>query len=125
MLNHAWLSGFLMIQKNVTNGQKHFFSNLFQFTPKILTCRANSANDIALNAKKNFQETYYQKVFWEIFLAVLCYRLCTCNKIMKKAKASLYVWKKYIMLSLYLLKIICVKLFIIVKEERFLHNDER
>jgi len=53
----------LMIQKNVTNGQKHFFSNLFQFTRKILTCRANSANDIALNAKKNLQETYYQKVF--------------------------------------------------------------
>ena len=77
---------------------------------------ANSADGIILTAKKS--SAHILSHFWEVFLIALYYGLCTCSIVIKKAKTVLYIWKKYIILSLIeILMKIFVKLFITVEED--------
>jgi len=113
VLNHAWLSGFFATKK-CYECQKHFCSNLFRFTqnPDV---HSKFCNGIALSAKKSSGNVLSH--FWQIFLIALRYEFFTWIKTIRKDKAALYIWKKYIILSLYLNENICVKLFRGIKED--------
>ena len=102
VLNHARLPEFFCYTK-ILQMAKNIFTSIHFDSLKILTCMANSADGIMLIAKKS--SAHILSHFWEVFLIALYYGLCTCSIVIKKAKTPLCIWKKYIILSLYLMKI--------------------